>query len=346
MMTSCLIVFLAGLHAVQDAPAPDPVSELPETIRAISPERIQATVDHLADDEYFGRYWLSPFGRKAAEWIGDRFKDAGCEPVMPEESWFQELTTKDASPNVVAMIRGTDPDAGFVLLGAHYDHLPPRRPSRRGNRDTIYNGADDNASGVAGIIEVAKALAPIREQLRASVLLIAFTGEEAGLKGARFFVNNPPVPLESMRGLFNLDMISRGERDVIFIDGASGAPQLMTALEKANEAVGLRLMIDKHPDWLSRSDQWPFLQKNIPAMLFSVEDHEDYHEVSDHADRIIAPLAADVSRLVALATLDIAGRTDKKAPLPAEEDTPDMTESVPSDPPAVIPNAGGGKEPS
>lgn len=303
----------------------DGAEVVPEPIRAIAPEAIQADVDHLADDAYYGRYWLSPFGRKAAEWIRDRMQAIGCEPILPEGAWFQETPTPDSSPNVVGAIRGTDPDAGWVVIGAHYDHLPPRR---RG-RDTIYNGADDNASGVAGMLAAGEALVALKARLRAGVILIAFTGEEAGLKGSRHFVAKPPVPLEAMRGLFNLDMISRGEEDLIFVDGASRSPGIAQALETANRAIGLRMRIDTHPDWLSRSDQWPFLEKGVEGVLFSVEDHEDYHQVSDHADRIIAPLAARVSRLVALATLDLAS---KKPVRPAESDATARPESIPSGP--------------
>ena len=312
----------AGCLYAQEARSGD--GDMPESIRSITPKMIQDDVDHLADDAYYGRYWLSPFAREAAEWVRDQMKAAGCEPGMPEDSWFQEMKTKDASPNVIGVLRGSDPEAGWVMLGAHYDHLPPRR-ERRG-RDTIYNGADDNASGVAGILAVARALAPIRDRLEASVMFVAFTGEEAGLKGSRHLAENPPVPLESVKGLFNMDMISRGEEDLIFIDGASRSPDLIKALRKANKQVGLRLKVDKHPDWLERSDQWPFLRRNVQAVLFSVEDHEDYHEVTDHADRIMAPLAANVARLVALATLDLAG----KKPSDEEEAANGAAEPIPS----------------
>ena len=322
ILTSHLLV-LAGVWGAEPPP---------ESINAITPEAMQAHIDHLADDAYYGRYWLSPFGRKAAEWIGEQFKQAGLEPSgtenpeTKERSWFQEVDTKDASPNVIGVIHGTDPSAGYYLLGAHYDHLPPKR---RG-KDRIFNGADDNASGTAALIEIARALVPLKERLRASVVFIAFTGEEAGLKGSKFFVKHPTVPLKSMRGLFNMDMISRGESDLIFIDGAKRSPELIGALKNANAEIGLRLAIDTHPDWLPRSDQWPFLRKRIPAVLFSVEDHEDYHTVNDHAELVLAPLAAKVARLVAMASFELATgkETDPKSPnaVPSVPDTPDDQE--------------------
>ncbi|MAJ46913.1 MAG: hypothetical protein CBC35_06530 [Planctomycetes bacterium TMED75] len=274
---------------------------VPPSIQQISPARIQANVDHLAQDELYGRYWLSPFAQEAAEWIQLQFEEAGIKPGLPDDAWFQKLPVENASPNVVGMIPGTDPKAGIIAIGAHYDHLPPRR---RGE-DKIYNGADDNASGTSGLIEIGRALVPLKSRLKASVLLIAFTGEEAGLMGSRHFVQEMNVDPKRFIGLFNLDMISRGEEDVIFIEGAAKAPQLIAALRRANRT-NLQLKIDQHPDWLSRSDQWPFLEKGIPALLFSVEDHEDYHQVTDHADKIIASLASRVAQMVAMAVLDLA----------------------------------------
>lgn len=331
-----MLALAAVIWAIQESPRQD--QAIPESISAITPKMIQIDVDHLASDEYYGRYWLSPFARRAAVWIAGQMEAAGCEPLLPDDAWFQEVKTKDASPNVVGMIRGSDPEAGYLLVGAHYDHLPPRR---RG-KDTIYNGADDNASGVAGMLAVARSLAPLKDSLRASVVFIAFTGEEAGLKGSRHFAANAPVPLDSVRGLFNMDMISRGEEDLIFIDGAKQSPNLIRALKEANKAVGLRLEVDTHPDWLQRSDQWPFLRKNVEAVLFSVEDHEDYHQVSDHADRILAPLAAKVARLVALATLDLAGKKPVSTP---EKGATEGSESVPSDAPAGAPGTRPAKDP-
>jgi len=309
---NCMIAALGLITCIQ-APVAEDV-EIPASISEISPEEIQAGVDHLADDALYGRYWLSPFAHEAANWIRDRMQESGVAPGGEDGTWFQYTGTKDAAPNVIGLIKGTDPEAGVVIVGAHYDHLPPKR---RGE-DRIYNGADDNASGTVGMLAIARALVPLRDSLRSSVMFIAFTGEEAGLKGSKHFARKPTVPLERIRGLFNMDMISRGGENLIFIDGAAQSPDLIRALREANRSVGLELRVDTHPDWLSRSDQWPFLRRDVQAVLFSVEDHEDYHEVTDHADRIIPTLAAKVSRLVAIAVLDLAGEERVGSPTPEE----------------------------
>jgi Zn-dependent M28 family amino/carboxypeptidase len=90
------------------------------------------------------------------------------------------------------------------------------------------------------------------------------------------------------------------------LEGAPDAPRISQAISKANKTVGLTIIRDKHPDWLRRSDQWPFLQQGVPAVFLSVEDHEDYHRVTDHADKILPDLAAKTTRLVFLAALDLA----------------------------------------
>ncbi|NBQ16573.1 MAG: M28 family peptidase, partial [Proteobacteria bacterium] len=139
-----------------------------------------------------------------------------------------------------------------------------------------------------------------------TVIFMAFNGEEAGLLGSTFYARNPTVPLGQVRGVFNMDMISRGPARQIFIDGGPVGQPVVAALKSANESIGLKLRLDEHPDWLDRSDQGPFLARKVPAVLFSVEDHEDYHQVSDEVSKIDAGLAAEVAQLVALAAIDMS----------------------------------------
>jgi hypothetical protein len=386
-------VFGASLLSIQVAAFPDDlpfkvplgeVSVAPATVAsieaAITSDMILADVTHLASDEYYGRFFRSPFAFKAAEWIRSQFAAAGLEPGNPEllgvpreaidaadsagasspapgddqaaqapapaavaiSPWFQPLADPEAAPSVLAVLpaREGSPNADrTILITAHYDHLPPKR---RGE-DRIFNGADDNASGVCGMIAIARALASLPQRPACRVMFVAFTGEEAGLRGAKRFVEFPPVPLSSIAGMFNLDMISRGEENLIFCDGREFSEPLREALRTVNEFVGLEIRFDTHPDWLDRSDQGPFLAKGVPAVLFSVEDHEDYHQVTDHADRILPALAMKTSRLVAFATLLLADRAVPEAnskPMSAvsspgeagvasDEATPQSTEKSP-----------------
>jgi Zn-dependent M28 family amino/carboxypeptidase len=205
-----------------------------------------------------------------------------------------------AAPNVAAMLQGNSDQ--YVLIVAHYDHLKPRRTGQ----DRIYNGADDNASGTAALLVIAEALSKVKEKPDASIVLIAFTGEEAGFVGSKYFANNSPFPLSNIRGLINLDMISRGEHNTIFLEGSPNAPRISLAIDTANETVGLKIIRDKHKDWLWRSDQAPFLERGVPSVFLSVEDHEDYHKVTDSAEKILPDLAAKTAQLTFLAALNLA----------------------------------------
>ena len=223
-----------------------------------------------------------------------------------------------ASPNVVAWIPPSAPDTPqdgtgssepstgpVVAISAHFDHL---RPARRGE-DRIFNGADDNASGVCAMIAAAHALQQARAQGAApgiGILCIAFTGEEAGLIGSRAFVRDGTVPTDLMVALVNMDMVSRSDDGAIRVDGGEVGAPLTAALARSAPGAGLPLVTDTHPEWLPRSDQGPFLAKGVPSVLLSVEDHADYHTVDDEVDRIDADLAARTARLVCRVIRDLA----------------------------------------
>ena len=258
-------------------------------------------VQWLASDELQGRYYRSKEAKIAAKYIADKWKDAGLVPLAGKSSMYLPTDDVFAAPNVVAMWQGCGDE--YVLLTAHYDHLNPRR---RGE-DKIYNGADDNASGTAALIAIAQAVSSIEEPLNASILFVAFTGEEAGFVGSNHFATYPPFPLRNIRGLINLDMISRGDPNTIFLEGAPNSPRISLAIHNANKQIGLNIIRNAHPEWLGRSDQAPFLDRGVPSVFLSVEDHEDYHEVTDHADKILPDLAAKTARLAFLAAVDLAG---------------------------------------
>lgn len=270
-------------------------------ISNITANGILDDVRWLASDELQGRYYRSKEAKIAAAYIADKWKEAGLVPLQGKSTMYLPTDDVFAAPNVAAMWQGSSDE--YVLLTAHYDHLKPRKHGD----DKIYNGADDNASGTAALIAIAKAVSSLEEQLSASIVFVAFTGEEAGFVGSSHFAAYPPFPLRNIRGLINLDMISRGEPNTIFLEGAPNAPRIARAIHKANKQIGLDIIRDAHPDWLDRSDQAPFLDRGVPSVFFSVEDHEDYHEVTDHTDRIMPDLAAKTAQLTFLAAVDLAG---------------------------------------
>ena len=287
-----LALGLPGLSTSCSSPPPVPTTEEEAESRErwIRSEDLMAHVEYLASDELQGRSARGPGGRAAAEYVAARFSDFGMESFG--ETYFLPLADEQLSPNVVAFVRGRGP--GFYLVSAHYDHLGVGGDGE----DQVFNGADDNASGTAAVIELARAFSASAHDLRASVVFAAFSAEELGLRGSRHFVAHPPFPLDELRGVINLDMIGRGEDDLVFCEGADQAPELEAALREANVQVGLRIRCGEHPEWIPASDHYPFMQAEIPTIYLGVEDHPDYHRPTDHADKLLPLLIERVTRVV------------------------------------------------
>lgn len=283
---------------------------------------LQAHVNVLAAPEMRGRAFASPEEEQAAAYIVKQLRLAGLKPPPGWDDPIQTFSLKrgQLARNVVFAVRGSDPalDSEWIVLGAHYDHL--------GVRDgVIYPGADDNASGVAGMIEVAKTLQAHRRDLGRSVLICFFTGEERGFLGSRHFGRYMPVPRESVVAMLNADMISREPTFGIHVVGTQTSKPLARIVEQANQDVGLGLYYD-HPEWIHESDQIVFYRKHIPVLYFGVENHIDYHQPTDTPDRIDAHLLEAVSRLIYNTTVLLSN-----APRPAwsaEEDLPSASKTV------------------
>jgi len=272
-----------------------------QPVDLITSTKILTEVTFLASDAMQGRYYRSNEARIAAKHIAQTWKNAGLVPLPNQTSMYLPIDDLRGAPNVAAMLQGSGNQ--YVLITAHYDHLKPRRSGT----DKIYNGADDNASGTAALLVIAHALSKLQDTPEASIVLVAFTGEEAGLVGSKHFARTAPIPMQHIRGLINLDMISRGERNTIFLEGAPDAPRMALAINKANKKIGLHIIKNRHPQWLQRSDQAPFLERGVPSVFLSVEDHEDYHKVTDHTEKIFPDLAAKTAQLSFLAAIDLAG---------------------------------------
>ncbi|MFQ5413234.1 MAG: M20/M25/M40 family metallo-hydrolase [Phycisphaerae bacterium] len=217
-------------------------------------------------------------------------------------------TRSAAVRNVVGMIPGQGPHADeYVVIGAHYDHLGIRTPMMRrfkqgklvadAGEPQIHNGADDNASGTSGLMEIARRFSEGPPPER-GIVFIAFTAEETGLHGSKHFVDNPPVPLDDIVAMLNMDMIGRLEpgKNTVQVFGISTAPQLERITKRAARRVGLK--IAPSPDAGGRSDHAAFVRNEIPAMHFFTGNHSDYHKPSDDSDKINAPDGARVATLV------------------------------------------------
>jgi Zn-dependent M28 family amino/carboxypeptidase len=217
-------------------------------------------------------------------------------------------------PNVAGILRGSDPTLRdtYVVLSAHMDHVGVGRPDATG--DSIYNGADDDASGTSAVIEIAEAMAAMPQKPARSVMFLLVSGEEKGLLGSRYFSDHPTVPLKNIVANVNIDMIARNAPDTVVAIGQeySSLGPLMHEVVRAHPELGLTASRDLWPNerFFFRSDHFNFARKEVPAIFFFSGVHEDYHRPSDEVEKIDADKAARIARLAYYLTREIAVRRD------------------------------------
>jgi Zn-dependent M28 family amino/carboxypeptidase len=219
-------------------------------------------------------------------------------------------------PNVVAMLRGSDPVLRdtYVVLSAHMDHVGVGRPDAHG--DSIYNGADDDASGTAAVLEVAEAFAALPAPPARSLIFVAVSGEEKGLLGSAYFAEHLPVSTRSVIANINIDMIGRNAPDTVIAIGQdySSLGPLVQEVRARHPELGLVVGQDPWPQerFFFRSDHFNFAKQEIPAIFFFTGTHEDYHRPSDHVEKIDLDKITRVTRLVYHLAYQLA--TDASAP--------------------------------
>lgn len=210
---------------------------------------------------------------------------------------------------------------GAVIIGAHYDHLGHGGHGSLDQAEVIHNGADDNASGVATLLEIGRSLAARQAQLGRDVYLVAFSAEESGVLGSTHFVAHLPAGLDKgdIAAMLNLDMVGRMQNNHISVIGTKTALEWAEIVEPACAAARVRCTLGG--DGYGPSDHMPFYSAGAPVLHFFTGSHGDYHKGSDDTDRINAVGAARIAELVALVAESIAGRHERlsfeRAPMPA-----------------------------
>lgn len=206
---------------------------------------------------------------------------------------------KVKTQNIIALLNN-DKSNEYIVIGAHYDHLGMGgRGSNSRRPDTIvaHIGADDNASGVAAMLEIAKLLSVNKAELNKNYIFVAFGAEEKGLLGSKYFVENPPVPITKIKAMINLDMIGRLKNDKsISIGGTGTATEFERMLNSINNYHDLNLVFS--PEGFGPSDHAPFYAKDIPVLFFSTGAHSDYHTPDDIPQKINYPGLSLVSEFV------------------------------------------------
>jgi hypothetical protein len=254
-------------------------------------QQLRVDLIYLASDDLEGRATGSPGETLAAQYIASRFESLGLSPKGVDGGWFQSFSfthsdNPHAAPgtgetrtgrNVIGYIdNGAD---RTVVIGAHYDHLGyGGRGSLYVGDPMIHNGADDNASGTTAMLEIARQLkaSPARGN---NYLLMAFSGEELGLFGSKYFVNNPTISLDEINYMINLDMVGRlNEEKALVISGTGTSPAWSSLLDTI-EAEGFKL--SRHESGVGASDHTSFYLKDIPSLHFFTGQHKEYHKPAD-----------------------------------------------------------------
>lgn len=229
----------------------------------------------------------------------------------------ETVLDRQTAPNSVGILRGSDPRLRdeYVVFSAHMDHVGHSRDGRCAamGADSICNGADDDASGTVGIVELAEAFARKGVAPKRSLVFLAVSGEEGGLRGSRYFVERPPVPVEQMVANINMDMIGRNWPDTIVAIGREHS-DLGATLDRVNAAhpeLGMTAIDDIWPqeNFYRRSDHFNFARKGVPILFFFNGVHDDYHKPSDHPEKIDADKEARILRLVFYLGLEIGNAT-------------------------------------
>lgn len=324
-----MLLSLCGLAAqgAERPPAPPVAQRICPLV--ITPEQVRPHVEYLASPELVGRDGAG--ATLAAEYLVKTLREAGLQPLFNGE--FSQSIPDAVQPdgsrpeigrNVGAIWPGSDPllKDEVILLAAHYDHLGMRRGK-------LHPGADDNASGVAMLLETARWVSALPVKPRRSIAFVGFDMEEELLYGSRWFAAHPPVPLSQIKLMVTADLIGRSLGDLplplVFLFGSEYSPELRTRLAEVGTPRGLevgRLGVDFIGN---RSDYVPFRDQRVPFLFFSTGEHPDYHTPRDTPDRIEYDKLARISSVMAQLIVQVANCPE--APAWNAKPEPDLEEA-------------------
>jgi len=221
---------------------------------------------------------------------------------------------RKSAPNVVGILEGSDPrlKREYVVLSAHMDHVGVGRPV---NGDSIYNGADDDASGTIAVVEAAEAFAQLQPRPKRSIIFLTVSGEEKGLWGSAYFADHAPVPVANIVADLNTDMVGRNWKDTIVAIGKehSDLGATLNRVGAAHPELRMQPIDDIWPQesFYTRSDHYNFARKGVPILFFFNGTHADYHRPSDSVDKIDAEKESRIVKLVFYLGLDVANAADR-----------------------------------
>ena len=267
--------------------------------QSVSEKNIKQDIVRLSSDAFEGRGTGSAGGEKAAEYLESQFKKIGLATSSNPFTFKGGMhgTGKEgATRNIIAFLDNQAKTT--IIIGAHYDHLGLGNDGNSLDPDPknkIHNGADDNASGVAGILELARYFKK-NEIRNANLLFLAFSGEELGLYGSKYWTEHPTIDLNQVNYMINLDMIGRYESSKgLAVSGTGTAPVWEPLLKSLSSE---KLIIKTDSSGVGPSDHTSFYLKNIPVLHFFTGSHNDYHKPGDDWDKINYQAEAEILRLI------------------------------------------------
>lgn len=250
-----------------------------------NPKHLLKYIKIVSSDDFEGRRTGSQGSEKARHYIIEKLKSLNIDPLFKDYeqnfSFNTDVETYNAT-NILGIKSGTSIPEKYIVISAHYDHEGIKNGE-------IYNGADDNASGVAGLLAIAEYLK--KNTPKHSIILAFFDAEELGLKGSKYYVDNPGVDLSSILLNINMDMISKNEHQELYVSGVKSHAKLQDIISKYPSSKDLTLLVghdgyDGKVDWTYASDHSSFHKNNIPYLYFGVEDHKDLHKPTDDFENI------------------------------------------------------------
>jgi hypothetical protein len=253
--------------------------------QSVTIEDLRRHVQVLADDTFEGREAGSRGGRAAAGYLGREFQKCKLAGGAGPGGYYQSFGGQYR--NILGLLEGSDPrlKQEVIVIGAHYDHVGyGSAQNSYGPTGYIHNGADDNASGAAGLTEIVEAFSRLEARPKRSILFAFWDGEEKGLLGSKHWVSQPTLPLARVRLMINLDMIGRLRNDYVEIYGSRTGRDLRRLVSLQNRDSNLRLDFS----WKMRddSDHYSFYEKGIPVLFVHTGLHDDYHRPSDDAEKV------------------------------------------------------------
>ncbi len=268
---------------------------------AITEQELKNHIEYLTADKLKGRYPGIPENDSVVDYLVNDFRKNQISVLTQE---FEAVMRKDSSKvetyNVLGLMQGKDSilKNEVIVLGAHYDHLGMKG-------DSIYHGADDNASGVAALLEIAEKVKAHEKDLKRSVIFIAFGAEEQGLLGSQFFIENPIVPIEQIKLMINMDMVGHlNEENHVYMGGAGTFPKGVELMKSLGEPNHINPVV--HAGSVGGSDHVSFYQKGISVLGIHTGGHDHYHQPTDTIEHLNLSGEVKVANYIYHALMEIA----------------------------------------